>query len=260
MHEALTNFITLQETQNEAVNIRRIRFSGLEFGGTKLKAFCNARGIAIEEAAPYTAEQNGGSERSIALIILRSRAMMIEGKMLQEHWPYAVKMACHILNRSATKSLNNMTPYQALSALLGEAKGIGKKPDVSNLRVFGCRAYIHIPKERRVQSQKFKPRAQIGKLVGYNGHHNYLIYVPERGDVIVSPHVSFDETLIDDWTQGVPEQEEEVFEYSFNPNPNPLDMLLEYQNQAVSPIIPDPQNPNGQTSPQRRIREPSSLQ
>lgn len=98
---------------------------------------------------------------------------MIEGKMHPTHWNYAVQHATYILNRSATRTLNGTTPCQALSNLLGDSEE-GKEPDVAHFRVFGCRAYVNIPRERRVASEKYKPRGQIGKLVGYKGTHNYL--------------------------------------------------------------------------------------
>jgi hypothetical protein len=39
------------------------------------------------------------------------------------------------------------------------------KPDVSNLRTFGCLAYVLIPEERRCS--KFEKVAETGILVGY---------------------------------------------------------------------------------------------
>jgi hypothetical protein len=43
-----------------------------------------------------------------------------------------VVTAVYILNRSPTKALNGMTPYEAWH---------GRKPAVSHLRVFGCLAF-----------------------------------------------------------------------------------------------------------------------
>jgi hypothetical protein len=47
-------------------------------------------------------------------------------------WGEAVVTAVYILNRSPTKTLNGMTPYEAWH---------GRKPTVSHLRVFGCLAF-----------------------------------------------------------------------------------------------------------------------
>ena len=52
---------------------------------------------------------------------------------------------------------------------------------LSFLRVWYAKAYVHIPKEKRVQSQKMEARAWIGHLVGYEGDngHIYRIYDPK---------------------------------------------------------------------------------
>jgi len=76
--------------------------------------------------------------------------------------------------------------------------------DVSNLRVYGCRAYVTIAPEDRVRSEKMAPRAQIGKLIGYEGKSLYLILLPpgsvsrQGGGIVKTSHVTFDESIIDD--------------------------------------------------------------
>ncbi len=50
----------------------------------------------------------------------------------------------YLRNRSPTKSVGEMTPYE------------GSKPNVSALRVFGCSAYAHVPK---VQRRKLNQRS-----------------------------------------------------------------------------------------------------
>jgi len=47
-------------------------------------------------------------------------------------WGEAVRHATYLINRIATRTLNNQTPYEALK---------NKKPNVEHLRVFGCVCY-----------------------------------------------------------------------------------------------------------------------
>jgi hypothetical protein len=56
---------------------------------------------------------------------------------------------------------------------------------LSFLRTWYAKAYVHIPKERRVQSQKMEARAWISHLVGYEGDngHIYRIYDPKTKKV-----------------------------------------------------------------------------
>jgi len=48
--------------------------------------------------------------------------------------------AAYLRNRSQTKAIEGMTPYEAW---------MKKKSQVNHLDVFGCDAYAHIPKDER---------------------------------------------------------------------------------------------------------------
>jgi hypothetical protein len=51
-------------------------------------------------------------------------------------------MAVYIKNRCPTKALDSKTPQKAWS---------GRKFDVSHLKVFGCKAFAHVPDEKRTK-------------------------------------------------------------------------------------------------------------
>lgn len=51
-------------------------------------------------------------------------------------------IACYMINRSPSSSLDDKTPQEAW---------IGKKPYLGHIRVFGCEAYMHVPKEKRTK-------------------------------------------------------------------------------------------------------------
>ena len=75
-----------------------------------------------------------------------------------------------------------MTPYEAW---------VGVKPKVKHLRVFGCDAYAHIPKDER---GKFDSKARKCILVGYSSESKgYRLYNPEQRKLIVSRDVKFNE-------------------------------------------------------------------
>ena len=70
---------------------------------------------------------------------------MLSGARLgQEFWALAVDAACYLKNRSPTSALVDKTPYEIWS---------GKKPSVAHLRVFGCEAFMHVPKEKKEQTR-----------------------------------------------------------------------------------------------------------
>ena len=79
-----------------------------------------------------------------------------------------------------------MSPYQFET---------GKVPNLSHIRTWGCKAWVHIPKERRTKN--FKPKALIGYLMGYNEHQlgAYIVFIPELVKFVVSKSVKFDESI-----------------------------------------------------------------
>ena len=56
-----------------------------------------------------------------------------------EFWAEVVDTACYLVNRSPSSALEDKTPQEVWT---------GKKPSLSHLRVFGCDAYLHVPKEK----------------------------------------------------------------------------------------------------------------
>ena len=68
-----------------------------------------------------------------------------------------------------------------------------KRPDLSHIRAFGARAFVHIPKERR--KGKFAKRAKSGYLVEFDRGDSYRVYLPDEGRVVISRDVSFDESI-----------------------------------------------------------------
>ncbi|KOS45318.1 hypothetical protein ACN38_g3735 [Penicillium nordicum] len=77
--------------------------------------------------------------------------------------------------------------------------------NLSFLRVWYSKAYVHKPKEIRTQAMKIDPRAWIGYLVGYEGDngHCYRIHNPTTKKITVhrdvvfwepSPRLSYDGT------------------------------------------------------------------
>ena len=98
-------------------------------------------------------------------------------------WAEAVNASCYIHNRIYSSVAKGETPYALI---------MNKKPDLSHIRIFGARAYVHVPKARRVD-KKFSQRAQPGFLVGYETDNSFRVYLPEDNRVVVSRDVNVDE-------------------------------------------------------------------
>jgi len=94
----------------------------------------------VEFTTPYTPQQNGVAERKNKTLVVCARSMLKCKNLTNVFWVEAINTTMYLKNRSPTRSLDYKTPFEVL---------FGFKPAVSHLRVFGCKAFSHIPKEDR---------------------------------------------------------------------------------------------------------------
>ena len=90
--------------------------------------------------------------------------------------------ACYLINRSPSLALEDKTPQEVWT---------GKKPSLSHLRVFGCDAYVHVPKEKRT---KLESKSEKCIFIGYkDGLKGYKLWNPVTRKVVYSQDVVFRE-------------------------------------------------------------------
>ena len=58
--------------------------------------------------------QNSAAEQSGGVIMIKACAIHIEAKFSEDLWPEGVQTASYLANKSPSKSLNWMTPYEKL--------------------------------------------------------------------------------------------------------------------------------------------------
>ena len=147
------------------------------------------RGIIHQTTVPDNPAQNGTAERMNRTIMETARTMMCHANIPQKFWAEAVNTAVYLRNRSPTVSLKQVTPYE---------RWIGEKPDVSNLRVFGCVAYVHVAREKR---SKLDAKSRRAIFVGYpDGTKGYKLFDVSNGVFIRSRDVVFAEEEFHDFT------------------------------------------------------------
>ena len=175
-------------------SIRKFRSDrGGEFTSAAFDEFLAERGITRETSAPRTPQQNGLAERMNQTILGGAKSMRIHSGLSEGFWADAMMTASHVLNRTPRKSLNWRTPHEML---------FGRIPDVRYLRVFGCRAWVHIPKDQRT---KWKPNSVPMIFVGYKpGSKAYRLWDPASRSIKVSATVRFDESDLPCKTQPKP--------------------------------------------------------
>jgi hypothetical protein len=102
-----------------------------------------------------------------------------------QFWGLAIECAAYIHNRT-THSASSTTPYEYWYK---------KKPDIAHLKVFGCRAFVHVPDEKR---RKLDPKAIEGVMMGYveKSSSCYKIWDPAAKKLVISRDVIFEEEAV----------------------------------------------------------------
>ncbi|KIL57633.1 hypothetical protein M378DRAFT_16140, partial [Amanita muscaria Koide BX008] len=180
---ALKSYIERAEVETgERVNYFRSDGGG-EYGSNELAAYFKSKGIHHEKTNAYTPQENGITEHMNRTIVEMARTLLKGADLPDSYWGFAVNYATYIINRSPTRTLkNNSTPFEAYT---------GNKPSVSHLRVFGCKAYVHVPDEKR---QKLQAKTLECTHLGYSEHKKaYILVHRSSGRIVESRDVHFDE-------------------------------------------------------------------
>lgn len=154
---------------------------GGEYLSNQFISFCKQVGISRQLTTAYTPHQNGKAERKNRTLMETARAL---GYRLPGYlWEECVRTANYITNRCPTKALKLVTPLEKYSGL---------KPDLSHLRIYGCKAYVHIPREKR---SKLEVKSVSCILVGYDDQSKaYRCFEPSQRRILINKDIVFDET------------------------------------------------------------------
>jgi len=107
--------------------------NGREFQNEKFERFCSKLGIKHNFSTPRTPQQNGVVERNNRSLEELARTMLNETELPKYFWADAVSTTCYVLNRVLIRPILKKTPYELFK---------GRKPNVSHLKVFGCKSFI----------------------------------------------------------------------------------------------------------------------
>jgi len=112
-----------------------------------------------------------------------AQSMMIETQSSNHLWVEPMNIVTYILNRCPTKSNYKIILEEFLSRI---------KPNLDHPRVFGCKSYVHIPKE---ETNKLSPMAFERIMAGFDKNPKaYMIYDLRCKKIIINKGVKFDDS------------------------------------------------------------------
>ncbi|MBW0510932.1 hypothetical protein O181_050647 [Austropuccinia psidii MF-1] len=157
--------------------------NGGEFVSNSFRNYFKKLGIITHYTARYTPKQNPVAERGNRSTSEKARALLSHASLPNVLWGEAVVSAVLYENLTPTRH-HKKSAYKLW---------YGRCFNYSCLRVFGCKAFVNIPKAKRLG--KFSDTAKKGILGGYQvGQNNWRILFPEM-KVIYSHNVIFHETV-----------------------------------------------------------------
>ncbi|KAJ9526754.1 hypothetical protein QJQ45_017500 [Haematococcus lacustris] len=180
--------------------------NGTEYVNSRMREYCASKGIVHQHSAPYSPQQNGAAERLNRTIFEKARSIIHSADISLSFWAHAVKFANHV-RCLLPVSGQPLTPWEAF---------YGVKPDLSGLRVFGCRVWLHVPDHQR---SKLQAKSVEGLFIGYEpGSKAYRVLV--NGRETCSKDIVFDELSVLQPTRQQDQPAQPVFLLPLPPSPS----------------------------------------
>ena len=178
--EIFKKFHAMVERETER-KLNRLRSdNGVENTSHSFRNYCSQHGIRHERTEPGTPQHNGVAERMNRTTVEKVRCMLRMSDLPKTFWGEAVQCAVYLINRAPSVPLGLDIPERAW---------FGCDPIYSHLKVFGCKAYMHVPKEQRL---KLDSKANPCVFVGYGDEeYGFRLYDPEKKKVVRSRDVVF---------------------------------------------------------------------
>ena len=166
-------------TQNHCSAIKVLRSDrGGEYLSNEFDKHLAAAGTARRLTVHDTPELNGIAERLNRTLGEKVRALLHMAALPPNMWGEALRHSTWLKNRTSTRALGGMTPWQAL---------YGTPPDLSRLKRFGEKVWVHDP-----TGSKLDPRAREGRWIGLDVEsHGHRVYWPSNKSVSVERSVYF---------------------------------------------------------------------
>ena len=156
---------------------------GGEYRSQEFTQYMRRHQIVHEVTVTDSPEMNGLAERMNRTILEKAKCMCAHADLPKSLWAEAASTACYVYNRLPNAPLKCKSPHEVWYS---------RKPDLSNLRVFGCVAYALVPAAKR---KKFDNRTEKMRFLGcHKGHRGYKLMEKGSNRVFYRTDVTFDES------------------------------------------------------------------
>lgn len=188
------------------------------------------RGIQPEFIEAYTPPQNGVAERFNRYILEITRALLFDSGISKRNWKYAVVTANYLRNRTTfVKGNDNKTPFELW---------YGHEPDLTHLRVWGCRVLYH-----HKLNDKLGSRDMEGTFLMYGKSDKQYAVLPKgAGEIQLVTNLIFRErergylTVLDGGSSAFMAPMKPMTNVDDAPGPTPVVIDMERQQTGAVPL------------------------
>ena len=153
--------------------------NGGEYSGP-FDEYCRQHGIRHQKTPPKTPQLNGLAERMNRTLVERVRCLLSQSQLPRSFWGEALNTVVHVLN---------LTPCVPLEFDVPDRIWSDNEISYDHLRVFGCKAFVHIPKDER---SKLDAKTRPCVFIGYGQDElGYRFYYPVQKKLVRSRDVVF---------------------------------------------------------------------
>lgn len=139
--------------------------SGTEFASRDFQALLTKYRIRHKTSAAFSTHQNDTAERGWQTLYDMSTSLLLESKLPDVLWNYAVQTSAYVRNRWYCRHMRK-TPYELFT---------GKQPNMSKLQKFGSVCFTSEQERDNTDSG-----SEQGVFVGYDKYSPaYLVYYPD---------------------------------------------------------------------------------
>ena len=103
--------------------------------------------------------------------------LLADANLNIRYWPEVVLTASYLKNRTIANTVENKSPYEIF---------FGKRPNIENLKLYGCKVFVRTPESKR--NSKWDRKSDVVILAGYE-NAGYRILMNNK--ITVARHVDF---------------------------------------------------------------------
>ena len=185
--DALKAFVQFRAVAENNKGNKRIHVlatdQGREYVNEDFQITLENLGVIHQMSPAYTKESNGLIERPNRTLLNKVRATIYTANLPRKFWGDALMASVYIYNRTPHSALNYKTPFEAKN---------GRKPILSNIKIFGSPVYYKNNKPLK----KLDKRGKAGILIGFGEEANlYKVWDTESSKALWSRDVKVFEYL-----------------------------------------------------------------